>query len=964
MRNQHSLAGQWEFQLDPDGQFTVDTIQPDRIIPVPMPIQAAFPELRRYSGTTWVQRTFQLEDSQLSGAVLLDFGAVDYWCQVYVNGECVGEHEGGYTPFRFSIRQFVHAGENTLTVRVYDAVQEAITINRWLDMPNAEPSQPPFRAETIPHGKQTWYIDASGIWQDVTLTTVPKRYIERVHVTPNIHTGEASIQVTLSGESLSGTIQVRIGDLITGAEVTDANELTLTVRVPDINLWTPDTPTLYTVDLQFDADGDSDSLSVRFGFREIRTQDGFLLLNGEPFYLLCALDQDLYPETIYTVPSDDFLRDQFIKAKQLGLNSLRCHIKPPDPRYYDLADEIGLLIWAEIPSWRTFYGVKSAHPAAYFLDDAVKARAQAILTDMITRDFNHPSLMIWTIINEDWGTSLLLSESDRAWVASMVDLCKQLDPTRLVVDNSPCPAPWGFSVHVKSDLDDFHIYTNIPDQADQFEQFVEQFSLRPLWSFSNTGDAQRTGQEPIIVSEFGNWGMPSLKQFGGGLPDWADLSGWWSPWDGEAGRAEGLLERFTEYGLNTIWKDYETFAEAAQWHEFQALKYEIDTMRRLPALQGYVITELSDIYWESNGLLDFARNPKPFHNRFGAVNAEDVIVPQLNRYTYWDDETPRVRLHVSHYSSKTWTNVEVSAASMRETIFKSSITGLNRGEVRDMGRIRWTLPKVDAAQSIALELKVANDSTLAQNTADVLVLPAESRRSAFNGELVAILRPEKKNPGLNFLTAASSSPSVPQTPIAVTEDWQGDESEPLHSMGEILFGTGYNLTRTVSDSTRLIISDQPTADLLAWVRAGGDLLYLANSGGSPFFWVHGRGGTYGGRWITSWSWLRPGIHRRLQIPNPLTLPFMDMTPNAVILGLPVSDPAYHADFLAGQITGWLRQPAMHTVQFRYGQGRVLMTTYPIRETLHFHPLALAMLHDLIDHLTSDACQPVLHANYS
>jgi hypothetical protein len=115
--------------------------------------------------------------------------------------------------------------------------------------------------------------------------------------------------------------------------------------------------------------------------------------------------------------------------------------------------------------------------------------------------------------------------------------------------------------------------------------------------------------------------------------------------------------------------------------------------------------------------------------------------------------------------------------------------------------------------------------------------------------------------------------------------------------------------------------------------------------------------------MSSFSWLRPGIYQRLQVDNPLTLPFKDVMPQGVILGLPANDPAVQQDFLAGQISGWLRHPALHTVQFRYGSGRVIMTTYPLKETVSYHPVAVAMLHDLVDHLKSDQCQPMLKANY-
>ena len=132
------------------------------------------------------QRTFSVED--VSAEVEQHFAAADYWCQVFVNGECVTEHEGGCMPFRIAVNDYVHVCENLLTMRVYDPVQTAITIPRWIER-QVDSGQPPFNAETIPHGKQTWYIDASDFWQDVTLTTVPACYIDQVRVTPDTMLG-------------------------------------------------------------------------------------------------------------------------------------------------------------------------------------------------------------------------------------------------------------------------------------------------------------------------------------------------------------------------------------------------------------------------------------------------------------------------------------------------------------------------------------------------------------------------------------------------------------------------------------------------------------------------------------------------------------------------------------------------------------------------------------------------------
>ena len=198
----------------------------------------------------------------------------------------------------------------------------------------------------------------------MTLVAVPPRWIEHVRVTTDIHTGTATVAIELAstpgrqeGEALR--VSIRGQEKVSVELATDAQQdnYVATIQVANPHLWDTNDPYLYTLTVAR-IEGDSsmaDEMSVRFGFREISTQDGQILLNGEPIYLLSALDQDMYADTIYTVPSEGYLRDEFRKAKELGLNCLRCHIKPPDPIYLDLADEMGLLVWAEIPSWRTFY---------------------------------------------------------------------------------------------------------------------------------------------------------------------------------------------------------------------------------------------------------------------------------------------------------------------------------------------------------------------------------------------------------------------------------------------------------------------------------------------------------------------------------------------------------------------------------------------------------------------------------
>jgi hypothetical protein len=553
---------------------------------------------------------------------------------------------------------------------------------------------------------------------------------------------------------------------------------------------------------------------------------------------------------------------------------------------------------------------------------------------MIDRDFNHPSIIIWTLVNEDWGTALPLMAADRAWLGELYTLCKTLDPTRLVVDNSACPTGWGPNIHIRSDIDDFHTYTNIPDQAQAFTDFIENFALRPLWTFSSHGEAQRTGGEPLILSEFGNWGLPTLSNLqdaDGHEPHWFDRGPWWSGWDGEPGWPAGVRERFERLGLGALWASYDAFAEATQWHQFAAMRYEIEAMRRQPTLAGYVITEFTDAYWESNGLLDFNRCPKVYHREFAAINAPDVIVPKLERYATWDDQPLPLELHIAHYSDRSWTGAQISmGANSKQPV---ALNASSRGTVQSIGTFSVTPPTVEKTEMLHVPLSVQDSAgkLLAHNQIDVMVLPSAVRAASYHAPLAVLSRPHES------------------------------------AVGTTLRALGYQTTAMLSSQTALAFATHLTAESLAWLRAGGKLLYCA-SGPGPFFWLQSRGGSYGGSWITTFNWLRPDIFPRLSVQNPITLPYITIAPHSVILGLPYDDPRVQSDFLAGQIAGWLQHPALHAVQFRYGEGTAIMTTFNFGRVLgdgsgNPDPVGVAMLHDLIDHLASERCQPTLQANF-
>src|SRR5690606_23547973 len=247
------------------------------------------------------------------------------------------------------------------------------------------------------------------------------------------------------------------GELVAAGAVTaaaGAEWAKLRLAVPAPRAWSPEEPNLYRISAALRKDDLLlDERSDAFGFRTVEVKDGRIHLNGVPIYLRAALDQDYYPDGICTPPSEAFLEDQFRKAKELGLNCLRCHIKVPDPRYYAVADRVGLLVWTELPNTGR-------------LTEASRARLEATLRGMVERDGNHPSIICWTIINENWGTDLVHDETHRAWLNRTYHWLKEFDPTRLVVDNSPLDP----SFHVETDIQDFHFYAAIPDHRASWEE--------------------------------------------------------------------------------------------------------------------------------------------------------------------------------------------------------------------------------------------------------------------------------------------------------------------------------------------------------------------------------------------------------------------------------------------------------------------------------------------------------------
>ena len=891
MRTHLSLDGQWYFS--PTRILNTDHCP---LISVPSPWQADA-RFRDHTAAAWYQREFEIPSSWLENdrVIILGFGAVDYFAEVWVNDAQIGKHEGGYLPFEFDVTSAVRLGTNTITVRVDDPLEIF---------------------PEVPHGKQSWYGLLSGIWQPVWVESRAATHIQRVKINPS--RDSVDLNITLSRPlTADQTLKIEITSP-DGAIAAHAETSSLNYKLPITNpqLWDTGSPNLYTLKVSVG----SDEVTETFGFRTIETRDGMILLNGRPFYLRAALDQDYYPDLISTPPSQEYIEDQFRKAKEMGLNCLRVHIKVADPRYYAAADKVGLLVWTELPNH-------------ILLTDEAKRRARETLAGMVERDGNHPSIGIWTIINESWGIDLT-DASQRAWLAETYEWLKSLDPTRLVVGNSAC---WG-NFHVATDIADFHIYYAMPDHHQQWREWAENYARRPSWLFAHeykdhtawreflrdpwhvverpfAPEIRQRGDEPLLVSEFGNWGLPDVSKLyegnGGSAPWWFDTGLEWG--DGIV-YPRGIEQRFKEYHLDQVFTSLSALSGASQRLQFDSLKFEIENMRSHESIQGYVITEFTDLHWECNGLLDMYRNPKLYHSRLKEINADDLLIPFWERLAFSEGEMCALKILFSHYST-----TEINSAILEWEVTSNQLTSSGwlpvglclSAAVTELGVVSFDAPQVDRPIKTRLNLRLVNGENL--------ITAAEQEFYFF--------------PNLfSTQSAAQSKRSerVYSSEFHSTLELIGDEVVNDLSQADIA------IVMTLDDTCR------------EFLLRGGRVLFLAESDDAlqthiPGLAIKTRKGTpWQGDWASSFGW-----HRFENIPTEgvVNFAFADLTPEHVILGFAPRE--FALDVYAGLFVGWVHKPVSTIARRRVGSGELLVSTFRLAKNLETNPLANYLFCELL-----------------
>lgn len=510
----------------------------------------------------WYNRSFDVPADEAGKCIVLNFQAVDYAAKVWVNGEYVGCHQGGYTAFSFDITPYITFGAaNELTVKAADSLDA-----------------------TQPRGKQRWvqnsfecfYVQTTGIWQSVWLEAVHPAHVGQVKMTPDLDANAIRFEYQVKGLPASGRLRLETIISLQGQPV---KQVGLTIDRPWMQLevdlvheangpwkqthWAPAHPNLYDVEfVLYENEVVVDHVYAYFGMRKISIEQGKVLLNNTPIYQRLILDQGYWPDSHLTPPSEEAILEDIEKTLEMGYNGVRKHMKVEDARYLYWCDVKGLLVWSEMAA------------AFEFNDNAIQTFTEQWM-EVVRQQYNHPSIITWVPFNESWGVShIFKNKRQQQFTEAIYHLTKAYDPNRPVITND------GWE-HTVSDILTLH------DYAETKEQFMRSYAdkdavVNNRLSFNNWKYAFAEGYsykgQPIMMTEFGGIAFKSDKGWGYG---------------NQVATEEAFLERFRR--IHEAIKETDFFV-------------------------GYCYTQITDVQQEINGLLTEDRKPKVPLERIRQIN--------------------------------------------------------------------------------------------------------------------------------------------------------------------------------------------------------------------------------------------------------------------------------------------------------------------------------------------------------
>ncbi len=854
--------------------------------------QTQFPALRNAQGTGRYRRSVQIPADWADKSIHLIMEGVFHELTIRIDDAAVAVHGDGWTPVEVDLTDVLR-GKNSFMLGVEARVPDDRNGGRFSRSLAA---------------KQDWYGVQGGIWKSARLEARDPVHIAKADVQTSfdLETGVVSVSGEISRAAAATTLHAtlsRDGEFIArSVYYFQTHRFESVVAFPGAGPWSPEAPNLYDLAIELIVgDATVDRIERVVGFRRFEARDGRLLLNGEPFYMFGALDQDWHPEEECRPPSAEFLEQRFANAKAMGLNTLRCHVKIPDPLYFELADRLGLIVWLDMPYME-------------FLAPATREDLRRVFQELVLTHGHHPSIAIWTLFNEGWGIDLDDNPDDRRWLIDTFDWAKPLVPNSLLIDNSPC---FPRNYHLKTDIEDFHWYNGFPHQNDAFAATTHAFANRAAWTFSPHGDAERRGDEPLICSEFGVWGLPHPREIlepDGSEPWWFETG---HDWNLGAAYPHGIETRFRDAQLAPIFGDLDGFVSAAQELQYRGLKRQIETLRWERQISGYVVTELNDVQWELNGLMDVRNRPRAFADRLANLQQPWLVIAQTAR----------------------------TAIRARER-FEVSVQLAGATKPPDGARLVWRFG--DSSGEVALGSDPITIALSAGAPDLIAIVPLELEIEARHGKQRDVL-------SHNMLELCAVPPLI-GAPLLFPID-----GSALGALAAI----GWPNRAATADEADVLLATQLTNAVRESLIAGRKVLLLANSSDAlidpdrelplndrhnfPSMLLRERAGTpWDGQWMGAFTWRRTdGPWSRLPGGPMLDEHWSGLLPNHVLTGFPST--AFGGLVDAGVAVGWLHHAAAFVKRSFLGKGWLTVSTFDLTSPqAQANPLAAHLMKALAE----------------
>ncbi len=479
-----NLNGKWTFEFDfgQSGTHEGRMLQKSKgfrksiVVPFCPESELSGVGYKDFIPAMWYHRKLAVPAGWEGKRILLNFGAVDYEAEIYIDGETAGYHAGGSSSFTVDLTQYVKCGKtHDLVVRVKDTLVNS--------------HQPSGKQSRRFKSYGCVYTRTTGIWQTVWMEAVDPAGLKECWIVPDFDNSAfvfTPLFMSDAAKRLRVTIRTADGKIAGKAEAAASSGAALKIALSDVRAWAPGSPHLYDVLFEvFGAGGKLvDKVASYAGLRKVSLENGRICINGKPVYMRLVLDQGFYPDGIWTAPSDAALRKDIELSMAAGFNGARLHQKVFEERFHYWADKLGYLTWGEMASW----GTDPLHmeSARNFIPE---------WSEIVRRDRNHPSIIAWTPFNETWYHSNDSLHHQRT-KNEVYEITKTIDPTRPVNCSSG-------EIHAKTDLWTIHNYARAPKLKEIDTPKGTVWTRNKSWTKI---PYHRYDGQPYLIDEFGGLG--------------------------------------------------------------------------------------------------------------------------------------------------------------------------------------------------------------------------------------------------------------------------------------------------------------------------------------------------------------------------------------------------------------------------------------------------------------------------